>query len=241
MITKSQVKHIQLLAEKKYRHEQRLFVVEGEKMVAELLQSELNIDTIYALPEWIDRNKAGIGDHHVEEVKPFELERISTLKTPNKVVAIAKIPSHHPVDPTLALLLDDIQDPGNLGSIIRIADWYDVRHVFCSLSCVDAYNPKVVQSSMGSIFRIHLHYVPLKEFILKHQEVPVYAATLDGKDIGQYSGIQQGMILIGNESHGINPELLAISSYNITIPRKGHAESLNAAVATGIICHSLLS
>lgn len=216
-------------------------MVEGEKMVDELLRSDLTIDTIYALPEWIGRHSTMVGQHNVEELKPFELERISTLKTPNQVVALVNIPDHAPFNPTLALLLDDIQDPGNLGSIIRIADWYDIRHIFCSPSCVDAYNPKVVQASMGSIFRIRLHYRPLKELILQHPDVPVYAATLEGTDISQHSGIQKGMILIGNESHGISADLLAISPYKITIPRKGNAESLNAAVATGIICHSLLS
>lgn len=210
-------------------------------MVDELLLSELRVDSVYALPEWIATHAGRLHGIQVQEVKPFELERISTLKTPNQVVAIAQIPRYDEQAPDLCLLLDHIQDPGNLGAMIRIADWYDIRHIFCSPSTVDAFNPKVVQSSMGSIFRIQVSYLPLHDLIRKHADLPVYAATLHGEDIGRYHGLRKGMILIGNESQGVSEELLKLSNHQITIPRKGNAESLNAAVATGIICHALLS
>lgn len=241
MITKSQVKHIQLLADKKYRHEHRLFVVEGEKMVNELLASGLRIDSLYALPEWIDRHEAMISGLQVVAVRPHELERLSFFKTPNQVVAVANIPVYSKRPPSLCLLLDDIQDPGNLGAIIRIADWYAIPQVYCSPNCVDAFNPKVVQASMGSIFRIPVSYVSLTQLITDHADLAVYAATLDGTDLGKFDPIDKGMILIGSESHGISSELQSLGKYKITIPRKGKAESLNAAVAAGIICHSLLS
>ena len=137
-------------------------------------------------------------------------------------------------------MLDGIQDPGNLGTIVRCADWFGVTTIICSMDCVDVFNSKVVQSTMGSICRVHVIYDDLTTFIGQHSTVDVYAATLEGKDISNHPRIEKGIILIGNESKGIRPELLAIVKHHITIPRRGNAESLNAAVATGIVLSHLV-
>ena len=137
-------------------------------------------------------------------------------------------------------MLDTIQDPGNLGTIVRCADWFGVQQIICSRDCVDLYNPKVVQSTMGSISRVQVVYEDLSTFIHDHSPIPVYAATLKGNDVSKLPTITEGIILIGNESKGIEPELLSMVSHHITIPRKGNAESLNAAVATGIILSHLV-
>jgi TrmH family RNA methyltransferase len=170
------------------------------------------------------------------------LERISFLSTPNTVLAVLRKPSM-PAAPDLSatctLMLDDIQDPGNLGTIIRTADWFGVRTLICSTSTADAWNPKVVQGTMGSLMRVHVWYTDLVEFIAAHPEVPVWAAALEGTDLSVLTTVPQVMLLIGNESKGIRPSLLDQAQRRITIPRVGGAESLNAAVATGILLSRL--
>jgi RNA methyltransferase, TrmH family len=242
MITKAQVKHIQSLADKKNRYAHREFVVEGVKLVQELINSGLPIHAIYALEEWIN-SQPGLRNatYPIHAVLPHELERISVLQTANKVIAVAAIPQPSKVDSQLALVLDHIQDPGNLGSIIRIADWYNIPTIYCSEDCADMYNPKVVQASMGSVFRINVLYTDLEKEIQQHPGIPTYASVLDGEDINHFDSIQKGFILIGNESKGLRPSLAEQSTYKVSICRKGGAESLNAAIATGIICHCLLS
>jgi TrmH family RNA methyltransferase len=241
MITKSQVKHIQSLEEKKYRLEHAQFVVEGEKMVMELIQSDLKIISIYALREWINKNQALTHQVNIIEVELFELEKISTLSTPNKVLAIAELPAQQIKVFNLALLLDGIQDPGNLGSIIRIADWYGIQAIYCSESSADTFNSKVIQASMGGVFRIPVFRCDLNKFIQDHPNIPVYSCLLEGKDINTFAKIDEGFIIIGNESKGISESLIDLTNYKVSILRKGRAESLNAAVAAGIICHCLLS
>jgi TrmH family RNA methyltransferase len=242
MLTKSQVKYIQSLNDKKFRKEYGVFMAEGTKIINELLANK-NIEPValYATSHWWQQNNA------VKNTLPFgmfyeiddqELQRISLLSTPNQVVGIFKQPdfSHGiSLKDSVTILLDGIQDPGNLGTIIRIADWFGVLQIVASRDCVDVYNPKVVQSTMGSIARVKVLYSDLDEFIAKHKEITLYASSLNGKPLSAFGKIREGMLLIGNESKGVSDDLLKLAGHHITIPKIGRAESLNAAVATGII------
>ena len=241
MITKAQVKHIHSLEDKKYRYKCNEFVVEGEKMLQELINSSLAINCIYATKDWIEKNQK-IKNIHIEEVQAYELEKMSSLSTPNLALATVQIPAKEAVSPKgISLVLDRIQDPGNLGSIIRIADWFGIDTVYCSEDTVDVFNTKVVQASMGSVFRIKTQYVNIEELLKTNNQIPSYAAILNGENICAHNSIQKGFIIIGNESKGVSPSIINLSTHKISIQRKGQAESLNAAIATGIICHSLLS
>lgn len=238
MLIKSQVKYIQSLSQKKLRDEEDVFVAEGPKIINELLQSgNIRAKQLFATKEWISQNP-GPGPAGIVEISDSELARISFQQSPNQVIGIFSKPVFPKTiawNNVLSLMLDTIQDPGNMGTIMRCADWFGIRQIVCSRDCADVFNPKVVQSSMGSICRVQVLYEDLPAFLEEHNSVPVYAATLHGKDLYSYTGVQSGIILIGNESKGIEPGLLEKSRYKITIPRKGQAESLNAAVATGII------
>jgi TrmH family RNA methyltransferase len=241
MITKAQVKHIHSLEDKKYRYKCNEFVVEGEKMLQELINSSLTINCIYATKDWIEKNQK-IKNIHIEEVQAYELEKMSSLSTPNLALATVQIPAKEAVSPKgISLVLDRIQDPGNLGSIIRIADWFGIDTVYCSEDTVDVFNTKVVQASMGSVFRIKTQYVNIEELLTTNNQIPSYAAILNGENISAHKSIQKGFIIVGNESKGVSPSIINLSTHKISIQRKGQAESLNAAIATGIICHSLLS
>ena len=238
MLGKSKVKYIQSLGQKKLRDEEGLFIAEGPKIIPELLASaDTHIQEMYALREWLDEHAAKIKDIEVTEVSEIELGRISQLSTPNQVLAVVKKFEPPVIDArgTVSLMLDGIQDPGNVGTIVRIADWFGLGQVICSRDCADIYNPKVVQATMGSIARIKVLYTDLAEWLDLQQGINIYAASLDGEDIATIKKITQGIIVIGNESKGISAEIMNKTSNKITIPRKGHAESLNAAVAAGII------
>jgi RNA methyltransferase, TrmH family len=247
MLSKSQIKYIQSLNQKKLRQESGVFVAEGPKILNELLAAK-NTEpvAIFGDSAWWEENadiKNEIPFVSFHEVTSAELERISFLTTPHQVLGIFKLPvfSITP-DPasSLTLLLDNIQDPGNMGTIIRIADWFGIKQVVASKESADVFNPKVVQSTMGSISRVKLLYEDVVDFINARTGIPVYASTLNGKPLKQFGKLDAGMLLIGNESKGIRKELLALSTHHITIPRYGEAESLNAAVATGIILSHLL-
>lgn len=242
MISKSQLKYIQSLGQKKYRDIEDVFVAEGPKLVSELVQSKTTrLKHIYALDEWVKENEKLIGGADVTVISEQELERITQLKTANKVIAVVKkIEIKEPKADVMSLMLDTIQDPGNLGTIIRIADWFGVKEILCSHDCADMYNPKVVQATMGSITRVNVFYTDLVAWIKKQTEIRIYAAMLEGKDITKSSPIKSGSIIIGNESAGISNELLQLANEKISIPKKGGAESLNAAVATGIILSHLV-
>ncbi len=199
---------------------------------------------ICASADWLLINKkllAAVPGENVYETDEASLEKISRLKTPNKVVAVFNItPAAIPVlKDKLSLMLDDIQDPGNMGTIIRIADWFGIDTIICSEDSVDCYNPKVVQATMGSIARVNVYYTSLVDFIRSHQLIAVYAAALGGEPVKKFTGIREGILLVGNESKGIGDGLLSIATKKITIPKYGGAESLNAAVATGIIVSHL--
>jgi TrmH family RNA methyltransferase len=246
LITKSQVKYIQSLAHKKFRDAESVFVVEGPKVTLELLMdAQLRPRQVYAVRNWIgelppdvvQRLKAG----PLVEVGEAELERLSALATPNQVVAVFEKPVFPgPVwSEGVHLVLDTIQDPGNLGTIVRLADWFGISVVVAGPESADVFNPKAVQSTMGSIGRVNVLYED-PVVLLGRLHLPVYAAVLDGDSLYGLPRIRQGFIVIGNEARGIGDALLKLATRRVTIPRIGAAESLNAAVATGIILSHLV-
>jgi TrmH family RNA methyltransferase len=247
MLVKSQVKYIQSLGHKKFRDAEGVFVAEGPKLVGELLQApNVRPAQLFALSEWIRQQdlKSGHADtQSVIEIKQTELERISFMTTPNQVLGLFKKPAFSSQDLSgkVTLALDDIQDPGNLGTLVRIADWFGIDQIVCSEETTDVFNPKVVQASMGSICRVRVTYQSLEKFFDGHPGVSVYGTTLTGKAVSTMDKIKSGVILIGNESKGIAQELYPYISQQVTIPRAGHAESLNAAVAAGIVISHLVA
>ena len=240
MISKNEVKYIQSLFHKKNRDEQGVFIVENPRLVDELLQTDFVIRKIYATNQWLEKNPSA---PDVQEVSGTELQKLSNLQTPQQVLAIvekkknAAAPS---LNGKITLVLDGIQDPGNLGTIIRIADWFGIDQIIASEDTADCYNPKVIQSTMGSIIRVNIWYKDLKE-ALEKVSIPVYGALLHGKSIYNFEKIKSGLLVIGNESKGIREPVLSRIDQALTIPRMGAAESLNAAVATGIILSHLVS
>jgi len=239
MLGKSQAKYIQSLGQKKVRDEAGVFVAVGPKIVAELLASaNADIQQLYALPDWIKANHHDCNGVELQEVDENDLGKISQLATPNKVLAVVKkfevLPDIQ-TKGTVSLVLDVIQDPGNLGTIIRIADWFGIEQIVCSNDCADMYNSKVVQSTMGSIGRVNIIYTDLAGWLQDQKDVFIYAAALEGQNVPVMKKIKEGLIVIGNESKGIRPAIFELVDVKITIPRKGNAESLNAAVAAGII------
>jgi TrmH family RNA methyltransferase len=239
MLGKSKVKYIQSLGQKKHRDEEELFIAEGPKIVKELLESiPQSVKEVFAVKEWLDNNKDYLQKIERTEITEAELGKISQLKTPNKVLAVIKkfdIEENITVKGKISLILDTIQDPGNLGTIIRIADWFGVSQIICSQDCADIYNPKVVQATMGSIGRVKISYTDLFVWLKKQKDIPVYATMLEGNDVTQMNRLKEGLIIIGNESKGIHNEIVTMATEKISIPKKGNAESLNAAVAAGIV------
>lgn len=240
MLSKAQSKYIRSLSRQKFRHEYMAFIAEGEKIAREWLSSDADIKMVAATEEWARDNASLIAKHPEAtriSVSLSELESISQLQTPNHVLLVVTRPdaTDIPNSNEWYLALDDIQDPGNMGTIIRIADWFGIRHVVCSPGCVDVYNPKVVQSTMGSHLRVKTYEASLPEF-LAATKLPKYAAALDGSNVYHESRGEAGVLIIGNESKGISAEVMSLATKKITIPAKGGAESLNAAVSTGILC-----
>ena len=239
MLVKQKVKYIQTLGQKKFRQQEGLFIAEGPKLIKELLEADAaSVKELYGVKDWIDDNKKLLGKTSVTEITEIELEKISQLTTPNKVVAIVQqynAGKTITAKDCITLALDNIQDPGNLGTIIRIADWFGVKQIVCSPDSAEMYNPKVVQSTMGSIARVKVHYTDLNEWLDAQKNISIYAASLEGQDVTAIKKITEGIIIIGNESKGISPSISAMATIKITIPQKGKAESLNAAVAAGII------
>jgi TrmH family RNA methyltransferase len=244
MLSKAQNKYIRSLSQQKYRKEYNVFIVEGDKIAREWLASDARIKTIAALGKWITENGKLIENHPEAEVLMVtedELNAISMLSTANMVLLVVE--RHDTVLPKSldgwAIALDNIQDPGNMGTIIRIADWYGIKHIFSSQGSVDVYNPKVVQAAMGGHLRVQTHTVDLQT-VLPAFNQPIYAALLDGEDIYSAPKAERGIIAIGNESAGLSPEVTTLATHRVMIPRIGGAESLNAAVSTGIICALLV-
>lgn len=244
-LVNSRLKFLASLKQKKFRREHGLFVVEGEKLATEALaQNQIEIDSVYAYAEWIESNLPALKKKGVvpTSVTQKELSRISNLKTPNKVLLVCKNPSieldKSLVVNDLTLFLDQIRDPGNLGTIIRIADWFGIRQVILSPESAEIYNPKVVQSTMGGLFRVRVFELPFGKLKSACPNVPIYATTMTGNDVNKVENKGASIIVIGNESHGVSEEILQFAERQISIPThpKGGAESLNAAVATGIVC-----
>lgn len=247
MISTAGIKFIQSLRLKKYRDKYQMFVAEGEKIVSELLSSQLRTETIYALQSWTDRYgrhiPAGV---ECRQINSNQLNRISLQKTPNQVLAVVNKPKHQITGEIFndnpVLVLDALQDPGNLGTILRTADWFGIRHIICSEGTADVYNPKVIQASMGSFIRVKTYYTnPEKVISSLNGKVPVYGAFLEGSNLYKTDMLAPAVIIIGNESQGISPELAQYVTQKLTIPSYiehgtlTQAESLNASVAAGII------
>jgi TrmH family RNA methyltransferase len=244
VISNAQIKLINSLTQKKYRKANKLFVAEGVKIINELLFSTLKIHTILGLPEWTEKNQQLIKSEKnfkTIDITEKELKKISKLSTPNQVLAVVEIPENKFPENIcgLSIYLDEIKDPGNLGTIIRTADWFGINHIFCSPDCADAYNPKVVQASMGSIFRVKVYYSDLNDIKNKFPEVALIGATLGGVNISDFKIPEKKVLVIGNESKGIRPEYLELLDHKIAIPKSGNAESLNASVAMGILSYLL--
>ncbi|MCB6970592.1 MULTISPECIES: RNA methyltransferase [Butyricimonas] len=245
MLSKHLTNIIQNLEKKKFREKYNLFKIEGEKLVQELFLSDMKVDTLIARPSWIERNRQKAQSYNTIEVNEIEMGRVSNFKSLPEVIALAQIPvkEHSPeeIKNELSIVLNGIQDPGNLGTILRLSDWFGVRHVFCDHDCANIFNPKSVQASMGAIFRVNVFYLNLVEFIPRFvdQDFPCYGAFLEGENIYRTELRTKGFIVMGNEGNGISPEIERFVTRKITIPSFAHSpystESLNVGVATGII------
>ncbi len=242
MLSKAVIKFVQSLQKKKFRQKYNNFLVEGDKMVSEILRSpNFNIHSIYALDKWLEKYEGLLKKHQsiCYAISEKELKSISGLKTPNQVLCILEMPQADIDDALiqkdLSLVLDHIQDPGNMGTILRTADWFGIQHVFC-FDCVDVYNPKVIQASMGAFLRVKTLNIQPSELFERFSDVPVYGTTLNGTNIYTTKLSKKGFIIIGNEGRGIREETAQYIQHNIAIPAYGNAESLNVAVATGVIC-----
>lgn len=247
MLSKNQVKTITALHHKKFRHEENLFLAEGEKVVRDLLNSGWRVLTVYGTQEFFQKLSGSVLISKSTEiilVTDDELKKISAQTTPQHVLAVVEMPSEEKeinFEKGLKLVLDGISDPGNLGSLIRIADWFEIDEIICSENTVDCFNPKVVQSAMGSLFRVSIHYRDLSEVFKKNlsgKKLPVYGTVLDGTNIYEENLGVDGFILVGNESVGIGDDHLPFITKALTIPSYGGTkiDSLNVAVATGIVC-----
>ncbi len=234
MVSNKQLKLLNQLKQKKYRNEFNLFVAEGIKSVKELINENFKVYQIFAIKAFIH------SFHHPKaiEISESDLKKISNLKSPNDVLGIFEIPKKGElIREKITLVLDEINDPGNLGTIIRLCDWFDIKELVCSTNTVDCYNPKVVQASMGSIARVSINYVDLEEYLVTEKR-PIYGTFLEGKNIYLKDLEKEAVIVMGNEANGISPEIAKLIQTRITIPQFGHkqsAESLNVATATAII------
>jgi RNA methyltransferase, TrmH family len=234
VITKNQIKHIRGLSLKKNRVKEQCFIVEGEKSVAELLKSSFQIVDLFATKQWISVNK----NSKAIAVTVAELGRISSLKSANSVLAIVKIEAKEQKQlEGLVLVLDDVNDPGNLGTIIRMCDWFGVKQIVCSENTVDCYNPKVVQATMGSLFRINVVYTNLPEYLTK-VKTSIYGAFMEGENIKSITADKNAHLIMGNEANGVTDEVSKFITDKVTIKNiGGTTESLNVAVATSILLH----
>mgnify|MGYP005995001231 FL=1 len=229
MINNREIKLINSLKRKKNRIEEGLFVVEGEKNVEELLDSNFQILDIYATDEWL------VDVEHIK-VSSKDLGRITSLSTPNKVLALVKIPISNSINLGItSLVIDGVNDPGNLGTIIRTANWFGIKQIICSGNSVDKFNPKVIMASMGSIFKTDVIYTDLHQFLLD-SKLPVYGALLKGESIFNSKINSPCCFLLGSESHGISDELTPLITHKTTIPGGENTESLNLGISAAIYC-----
>ena len=234
MVSKNQIKLITSLQQKKYRNQEQLFIAEGIKVVQELLNSNFELQDLFTTK----KDFLTVSKNKVHAISEAELKKISALTTPNTCLAVFKIPkAKEIIEKGLIVALDDVRDPGNLGTIIRLCDWFGIETLFCSEESVDVYNPKVVQATMGSISRVNVVYGNLEVF-LSQTKLPVFGTFMDGKNIYQEKLPKKGIIIMGNEANGISSAVEKLVSERIAIPRFGNlqvTESLNVATATAII------
>jgi TrmH family RNA methyltransferase len=243
MLSKSRVKFIKYLQLKKYRKQEQCFTVEGAKSVQELLTSNFECHTLVCTDSFVEDQRLLLDSFTGELIvaRPAELQRVSEYKTNDAALAVARIKENNMLDigaNEYALILDDIRDPGNLGTIIRTADWFGISKIIASNESADIYNSKVIQASMGSFTRVEIYYTTLNKY-LSNIDKPVFGTFLDGEDVHTFNFGKAGFIVIGNESNGISSPLEKLVTQRITIPRYGNAESLNAALATAIICDNI--
>lgn len=249
MISRNTVKQIQSLRQKKFRQKYSNFFVEGTKSVVEILEAQtFTVEGIYALSSFIEKYRTLLYPYQgkVHRISDKELQRISHLKTANQALCICKIPEYtinpQVVNKSLTLYLDGIQDPGNMGSILRIADWYGIPYVWCSSKCVEVFNPKVLQASMGAFLRVRTITKDFEALAETFPDLPVFVSVLDGQNISANASYPTaGILVLGNEGNGIHRDIIAKAAHKIKIPKglNGGAESLNVAVATGILCSIL--
>lgn len=238
MISKATGKFIKSLQVKKYRKEEQSFIVEGAKSVAELLRSDFEVKWLAVTDDFLQLHSNVLSNRHIEwtEASAKELGQLGTFQTNDGALAIASMKPNQPltVQNEYALILDDIRDPGNLGTIIRTADWYGIDKIIASEETADFYNPKVISATMGSFCRVQLYYANLVEY-LNTTHLPVYGTFLNGKNIYTVDFEKAGLIAMGNEANGISTEVGQLVTVPITIPKRGGAESLNASIATAIV------
>ena len=232
LVSKNQTKLISSLQHKKFRDASELFVAETPKVIDELLKEGLNLHWLFTT----DQSQVNSIKHHL--VSPSELKKISFLTTPNTSLAVFEIPKlEAPIKTGLIVALDAVRDPGNLGTIIRLCDWFGIEQLICSQDTADCFNPKVVQATMGSLARVQVHYLNLIDY-LKNSELPIYGGFMDGKNIYTEALPSEAIIVMGNEGNGISEEISSIITNKISIPKFGRiqkTESLNVATATGIL------
>ena len=242
MLSKNKIKYIHSLELKKNRKEEHAFVAEGHKLVGDLL-GHFPCKLLVAIHAWLERNP-GVKADEIIEVTQEELTRASLQKAPQEVLAVFEQPTYEMdasvVSQNLCLALDDVQDPGNLGTIIRLADWFGIEHIFCSQGTVDVYNPKTIQATMGALARVKLHYCHLPSFIASLKDTPVYGTFLDGENMYGKNLSEHGLIVMGNEGNGISDEVGKLVNERLYIPnyppQRETSESLNVAIATSVIC-----
>ena len=241
MLTRNTIKLVKSLQQKKFRREHGLFVVEGGKSVQEVLASDWPLHSVYATEAYAPELAAGLRRRRLDALpaKAAELVEMGSYEHNDTALAVLMVPPPQPIRlaaEDYALVLDDIRDPGNLGTIIRTADWYGIHQIVCSPETAELYNPKVLAASMGSFLRVQVHYTALAGFLAAHPERPVYGTFLDGNDIHQSRfAAGGGLLVIGNEANGISADVAERVSQRLTIPRYGSAESLNAGIATAIV------
>lgn len=237
MVVKSQIKHIKSLHQKKCRIQYGMFVVEGIKTVKELLDSHFKVYKVYATEAIELTNKTDF----LEVITENEIKQMSSLKNPSKILGVFYIPKPKLIDfKDWVVALDDVRDPGNLGTIIRLCDWFGIQHLICSPNTVDCFNPKVLQATMGSISRVNILYTNLIGF-LSNSEIPVYGAFMNGETVYNAEVPETGILVMGNEANGISKEVEALVNAKIRIPQfgKNTTESLNVATATAILLNEL--
>lgn len=246
MLSKNKIKFIRSLHTKKGREAEKCFIAEGERIVNEIIESETEILFIVATKLWIEKNYFQTKHIEIIEVEQNDLSQISTLSTPQQVLCIARVPNTdfciENIKDELTLALDSVQDPGNMGTIIRLANWFGIKTILCSHSTVDAFNPKVVQASMGGICRVQIVYDNLSAIIAQIKEdnqIPVYGTFLEGENVYETKLTNNGIVVLGNEGNGISQELEQLITRKISIPsfsQNNVVESLNVSIAAAILC-----